>query len=192
MRFDFRIPPAVALVVWIGLAVLFAFVLVESGWQVSGSWEPLLWIGLTAFFAFFFYNISLVRTVFSKNGKNVFRQYNSAWWNQKATLWTCTIFSAFVFGSTISELFFRRVNTNPWINLALSYPYLLFFWAGVNAPMSSMVILLLLLVTISPSKKGDRLAKHFTVVFLIAALLLFTIQNTTIFYGLLGIKGRLN
>ncbi|SRR5712692_6418623 len=192
MRFDFRIPPAVALVIWIALAVVIVFVLVESEWQVSQTWESLLRIGLTVFFVFFFYWTLLGPTAFSKHGKSALREYESAWWNQKAVLWICTISCVSLFSNTIGALFLKRADTNLWFNLGLSHPYLLFLWVAVTAPLSSIVMLLLLLVTMSPSKKADWLAKHFNVVFIITALFLFTLQSIMISFGLSGIKRGLN
>ena len=82
----------------------------------------------------------------------------------------------------------ERQETNLSIDLALSHPYLLFLWLALMAPVASLTILLLLLVTLTPSKGGNWLAKYFNLSFIITALSLFTLQSTMILYALSDIK----
>src|SRR5437870_1362920 len=154
MQSRFRISTSVRISLWIGLVAVFAFVLIQSGWQVSPEWEPILWIGFTILYGFFLYEVLFGLGPFDTHRRSLLQDYQNAWWNQKPILWICIIFTAPLFGSVLGGLFSRRHDTNLWVDVATTYPLLLFLWPALTAPVTSLVILLLLLSTFAPSNRA--------------------------------------
>ncbi|MGH7773418.1 MAG: hypothetical protein ACREQA_14435 [Candidatus Binatia bacterium] len=130
-----------------------------------------------------------------KPGKAVLRYYGAAWWNQKAILWTLDIFwfLAFVFLVAISldAVFFKGNNFRLVLGWASGHPLLLFLWTAVTAPISSFIVLLLLLIVTTPSKTGVWLARHFTQAFIILTIFVFALQSFLMFLGLGDQNGRI-
>ena len=143
-------------------------------------WRLVLEVGLVSSLAFFLYVILFQPARLAKSASGSPQHYyEGAWWNHKVALWISFILSILV---AIEVVFLS--GSDFAMRIACDHPLMLVPFLLIHAPLSSFIILVLLLAVMRGSSKGVWLAKHFTPALVAVSVFLLTVQGFGVFLSL--------